>query len=251
MSNLEDLAALIGFLAPGTAIPPTKEERWGLFRALVNVRDPDPVSADFLEIQDRVLKSEIASKGITGLGKLTPVQDRLYLWQGDITTLEVDGIVNAANSGLLGCFHPGHGCIDNAIHTCAGVQLRQACAEIMGAQGHPEPVGQAKLTPGFKLPARHVIHTVGPKISGPLTGKDKEQLASCYRSCLHLAESSGLKSLALCGISTGEFRFPPYEAARIAVAEVKQHLAGGSRLEAVVFNVFRGEDGSIYRDLLG
>ncbi len=246
----EDLARLIAFLAPGMPVPPTQEARWRRFRALVNLRPPGPVSAEFLEIQDRILKSVTAAKGITRSRELAPVQDRLQLWQGDITTLEVDGIVNAANSALLGCFHPGHDCIDNIIHTYAGVQLRQACAEIMAEQGHPEPVGQAKLTPGFNLPARHVLHTVGPMIEGLPTEEQRQQLASCYRACLGLAEASGLESLALCCISTGVYRFPPREAARIAVQETKRHLAGGSRLENVVFNVFRDEDLEIYRALL-
>ena len=250
MPAQDDLAKLINLLAPGVAMPETREGRWRLFRALVNLRAPGPVSAAFLELQDRLLKSEIAAKGITRSRALAPVQDRLHLWQGDITTLEVDGIVNAANSALLGCFHPGHDCIDNVIHTYAGVQLRQACAEIMEKQGHPEPVGKAKLTPGFNLPARYVLHTVGPMIMGPLTEEDRELLASCYRSCLGLAESSGQASLAFCCISTGVYRFPPGEAARIAVAEAKRHLAGGSRLEAIVFNVFRDEDLELYRALL-
>ena len=251
MSDLEDLAALIAFLAQGASVPPSKEDRRQQFQALVNLREPGPASVAFLDIQDRFLKTEIAAKGITRSRGLAPVQDRLHLWQGDITTLEVDGIVNAANSALLGCFHPGHDCIDNIIHTYAGVQLRQACAEIMHKQGHPEPVGKAKITPGFNLPARYVLHTVGPMISGPLTEKDQRHLASCYRACLDLAEASGLESLALCCVSTGVYRFPPREAARIAVAETKRHLAGGGRLEALVFNVFRDEDLEIYRSLLG
>ena len=251
MSDLEDLATLIAILAPGASIPLTKNERWRLFRALVNLREPGPVSAAFLATQNRLLKSEIAAKGIIRSRELALVQDRLHLWQGDITTLDVDGIVNAANNTLLGCFHPGHDCIDNIIHTYAGVQLRQACAEIMRKQGHLEPVGRAKITPGFNLPARYVLHTVGPMISGPLTEKNQEQLASCYRSCLDLADVCGLKSLALCCISTGVFRFPPREAAHIAVVEAKRHLVNGSRMEAIVFNVFRDEDLKIYRSLLG
>ncbi|HWQ07848.1 MAG TPA: macro domain-containing protein, partial [Holophaga sp.] len=205
MSLHDDLAALIALLAPGRPIPPTQDARWRLFRALVNLRAPGPASAAFLDVQDRVLASVIAAKGITRSRELVPVQGRLHLWQGDITTLDVDGIVNAANSALLGCFHPCHDCIDNVIHTHAGVQLRQACAEIMAQQGHPEPVGQAKLTPGFNLPARHVLHTVGPIIDGPLAEEQRRQLASCYHACLDLAESQGLASLAFCCISTGVY----------------------------------------------
>ncbi|WP_240944994.1 macro domain-containing protein [Bifidobacterium erythrocebi] len=150
----------------------------------------------------------------------------LAIWQGDITTLRCDAIVNAANSGLTGCYAPNHHCIDNAIHSAAGVQLRLACARIMEQQGHPEPVGRAKITPGFNLPARYVLHTVGPMIpSGDPTPDEQEQLADCYRSCLRLAADHGLETVAFCAISTGEFRFPAELAARIAVRTVRDFLA--------------------------
>ena len=178
-----------------------------------------------------------------------PSDERLVLWQGDITRLDADAIVNAANAQLLGCFRPGHNCIDNVIHSAAGLQLREECAAIMRAQGHEEPTGQAKLTGGYNLPARHVLHTVGPIIDGPLTDRDRELLASCYRSCLALAEEKGLKSVAFCCISTGVFRFPKGEAARIAVATVKETLQN-SRIEKVVFCVHGDENLRIYQSLL-
>lgn len=182
----------------------------------------------------------------------TPADDesqRLVLWQGDITRLDADAIVNAANSELLGCFRPGHNCIDNVIHSAAGLQLREECAEIMRRQGHEEPTGRAKITGGYNLPARYVLHTVGPIISGPLTEHDRELLTSCYRSCLALAEEKGLKSVAFCCISTGVFRFPKAEAARIAIGTVREYLKSGA-LEKVVFCVHGGENLQIYQDLL-
>jgi O-acetyl-ADP-ribose deacetylase (regulator of RNase III) len=182
---------------------------------------------------------------------LRPVSDNLYLWQGDIATLKVDAIVNAANSSLLGCFVPCHACIDNAIHTFAGVQLRLECAGIMSAQGHPEPTGRAKITAAYNLPCKHVLHTVGPIVSGRPTNKDCDLLASCYRSCLELAERNGLSSVAFCCISTGEFHFPNEKAAEIAVATARETLAkSGSGLK-IVFNIFKDKDMEIYERLLG
>ena len=169
--------------------------------------------------------------------------------RNDITKMQVDAIVNAANSQLLGCFRPGHNCIDNVIHSAAGLQLREECAEIMRQQGHEEPTGQAKITGGYNLPAKHVLHTVGPIISGPLTEEDRALLASCYRSCLRLAEEKGLKTVAFCCISTGVFRFPKEEAARIAVKTVRDYLKAGS-MERIVFCVHGGENLRIYQKLL-
>ena len=187
----------------------------------MNIRPPQAETAEFLALQDQFLQQEVAEKGVVLLADLTPVQPQIYLWQGDITRLKVGAIVNAANSQLLGCFHPLHACIDNAIHSQAGVQLRLACAELMAKQGHLEPTGQAKITPAFNLPSAYVLHTVGPIISGALSAKDCELLASCYRSCLELAKQHGIDSVAFCCISTGEFRFPNREAAEIAVKTVK------------------------------
>lgn len=172
------------------------------------------------------------------------------MWRGDITTLEVDGIVNAANSQMLGCFAPNHGCIDNAIHTFAGIQLRLACAQLMTAQGHEEPTGRAQITDGYNLPARHVLHTVGPIVGWRVTPRDQASLASCYRSCLQLAHERGLRSLAFCCISTGEFHYPNDQAARIAVDVVDAYLQETDDPLEVVFNVFKPVDDAIYRDLL-
>ena len=184
------------------------------------------------------------------LSDLSPVDGDLYLWQGDITRLAVDAIVNAANSALLGCFQPLHYCIDNAIHTYAGLDLRNCCNEIMQKQGHPEPTGQAKMTPGFNLPCQYVLHTVGPIVDGRLTQTHCDQLASCYRACLTLAEENGCGSIAFCCISTGVFGFPKQEAAEIAVRTVKDYKQAHQSRIKVIFNVFKGEDYAIYQALL-
>ena len=221
-----------------------------LLRGLMNVRTPKPIGADFLAVQDEYLQAETVQKGITDVGNLSPIQPGLYLWQGDITTLKCDAIVNAANSGMTGCYCPNHRCIDNAIHTFAGVELRLACEEIMQRQGHPEPTGQAKITPAFNLPCNYVLHTVGPIIQGQVTEADEAALASCYRSCLSLAAEHGLESVAFCCISTGEFHFPNELAAEIAVKTVKEFLAQQTSVRKVIFNVFKDLDEAIYRQLL-
>ena len=213
------------YLAQAAAFPPDAEAQWRLFRSLVNVRAPRPAGGDFLALQDSLLQKITACKGVTAFHSLTPMQKGLYLWRGDITTLQTDGIVNAANSGLTGCYHPCHQCIDNAIHTFSGVQLR------------------------LNLPCRYVLHTVGPAVAGAPSQKDRDLLASCYRSCLALAEKHGLRSIAFCCISTGEFHFPRREAAEIAVKTVKEYLNASPGL-LVVFNVFTEEDHKIYHDLL-
>ncbi|MBR4906430.1 MAG: protein-ADP-ribose hydrolase [Clostridia bacterium] len=219
-----------------------------LLRGLMNVRPPKAVSGEFLAVQDAYLKEAIREKGVTKLSDLRPIRPHQYLWQGDITALAVDAIVNAANSALLGCFSPNHACIDNAIHTFAGVELRLACDEIIRTQGHEEPTGTAKITPGFNLPAKYVLHTVGPIVSGRLNEQHCELLASCYESCLELAAKHGLESVAFCCISTGVFGFPQREAAEIAVDTVtafqKEHPID------VIFNVFKEADLRIYQALL-
>lgn len=232
------------------SIPEEKEDRRRLLRSLMNVRPPDPVSVDFLKVQDEYLRQRLEERGVTTVAQLTPVRRHIYLWQGDITTLKADAIVNAANSGMLGCFVPCHGCIDNAIHTYAGVQLRMECRRLMEKQGGPEPAGQARITGGYNLPAAHVIHTVGPVVRGSVTEKDREMLRACYRSCLELADKSGLKSIAFCCVSTGEFHFPNEEAARIAVETVTGYLDEKDVEMEVIFNVFKDEDLEIYRRLL-
>ncbi len=230
-------------------IPDDKNERFRLFRGLVNLRAPKPVSEEFLAIQDEYLQGEIAAKGVTDIADLTPITDSIYLWQGDITTLKCGAVVNAANSALLGCFCPNHGCIDNAIHTFAGVQLRLECEKIMRDQGFDEPTGQAKITPAFNLPCEYVLHTVGPIVDGALNEKHEQQLADCYRSCLELSKQNGVKSAAFCCISTGEFRFPNERAAETAVQTVRDFLRNNSDIE-VIFNVFKDEDYGIYKRLL-
>ena len=219
----------------------------------MNVRPPKPVSGEFLQIQDAYLGAERDRRGVVDGDQLpaVPGDPRIALWQGDITTLRVDAIVNAANSALLGCFYPLHGCIDNIIHSRSGVQLRLACHDIMTAQGHEEPTGGAKITPAFNLPCRYVLHTVGPIITGRVTRRDREALASCYRSCLALAADRGCESVAFCCISTGEFRFPNREAAEVAVETVRDFLNGGDRTLRVIFDVFKDRDLEIYRELLG
>ena len=232
-------------------IPADVQEQRSLLRSLFNIRMPIPISQEFLAVQDAYLQEELRRKGITELSNLTPVQEGIYLWQGDITTLSCDAIVNAANSQMLGCFHPCHGCIDNAIHTYAGIQLRLACAELMEQQGHEEETGKAKITPAFNLPCRYVLHTVGPIVQGWLTKKDKELLASCYRSCLALAEKNNLRNVAFCCISPGEFHFPNDKAAQIAIQTVKEYRQETHTKMEVIFNVFKDEDDKIYRRLLG
>ena len=232
-------------------IPADTNSQRQLLRGLMNIRAPRRADTAFLKMQDAYLQGETAAKGITDIADLTPVQPGLYLWQGDITTLKCDAIVNAANSGMTGCYIPNHRCIDNAIHTFAGVELRLACAELMEQQGCPEPAGQAKITPAFNLPCRYVLHTVGPIISGRVTKEDKELLASCYRSCLELAAENNLESVAFCCISTGEFHFPNDLAAEIAVPTVKEFLKKQTSVKKVIFNVFKDLDKAIYEKLLG
>lgn len=235
----------------GTEIPADAQAQKRLLRALFNVRPPRPAGAEFLAVQDDYLQEETRRKGITDLSALRPVQEGLYLWLGDITTLRCDAIVNAANSRMLGCFVPCHGCIDNAIHTWAGVQLRLACAELMKQQGCDEETGRAKITPAFNLPCRYVLHTVGPIVGGRLTALEEAQLADCYRACLTLAAQNGVQSIAFCCISTGEFRFPNERAAEIAVETVRDWRQHSSSRMAVIFNVFKEKDLHIYRKRLG
>ena len=231
-------------------IPGDTQGQKDLLRSLMNVRMPAPVSREFMEIQDEYLQETIREKGVTHLTDLTPMDGGLYLWKGDITLLACDAIVNAANSQMLGCFQPLHACIDNCIHTFSGVQLRLKCAELMEAQGYEEPTGQAKITPAYNLPCKFVLHTVGPIVDGRLTQQHCDLLASCYRSCLELAESNGLHSIAFCCISTGVFMFPKERAAEIAVQTVKEYLDTHSGIEKVVFNVFNDSDRRIYESIL-
>ena len=254
MTQEERRVALIQFLLDerqekNIPLPSSEAEQKRLLRGLMNVRSPHPIGQEFLHLQDEYLQEEQRRRGVTDWRTLSPIRDGLYLWRGDITTLRCDAIVNAANSALLGCFSPCHGCIDNAIHTFAGVQLRLYLDEQMKEQGHDEPVGQAKLTPAFNLPCRYVLHTVGPYVGGRLTEAHRAQLASCYRSCLETAEQHGLESVAFCCISTGEVHFPREEAAQIAIQTVQTYQKHSAI--KVIFNVFQESDERLYQRLLG
>jgi len=231
-------------------IPSNSENQKWLLRGLMNVRMPGEKDQEFLQVQDEYLQEELVKKGITDCETLPMMQPGICLWQGDITTLCCDAIVNAANSGMTGCYVPNHRCIDNAIHTYAGVELRQACAKIMRAQGHEEPTGQAKITKAYNLPCKYVLHTVGPIITGPVSHRDRELLAGCYRSCLELAAEHGLESVAFCCISTGEFHFPNELAAEIAVETVRAFLTRQTSIKKVIFNVFKDKDKEIYERIL-
>lgn len=232
-------------------LPQSADEQKTLLRSLMNIRMAAPISEAFLQIQDEYLREAIKEKGITDIKDLKPVEEGIYLWQGDITTLCCDAIVNAANSGMTGCYQPCHNCIDNCIHTYAGIQLRNACAEIMEKQGYEEPTGRAKITPAFNLPCKYVLHTVGPIVQGHLTKRHEELLASCYRSCLELADENDVKSIAFCCISTGVFMFPNERAAEIAVQTVRDHRKEKNSGIEVIFNVWKDVDYKIYRELLG
>ncbi len=256
MTQEERLDYLIKTLAveqpryAGLELPADRGEKRALLRALFNLRPPLPADERLLAVQDEYLAEELLARGITLAAELAPLSGDICLWQGDITTLAADAVVNAANSAMLGCFVPCHRCIDNAIHTYAGIQLRLACHELMERQGHEEPTGGAKITPAFNLPSRYVIHTVGPIVYASLMRRECDELASCYRSCLKLARENGLKSIAFCCISTGEFRFPNAAAAEIAVDTVREFLEEEGVGMRVIFNVFKDIDREIYAGLL-
>lgn len=242
-------------------IPKEYGDKFNLLRSLMNVREPKKINEEFLKVQDEFLKDVSIEKGIVDVDNLDSIgillketknkhKDKIILWQGDITTLKVDAIVNAANSQMLGCFVPCHRCIDNAIHTFSGIQLRNECEEIMEEQGYLEKTGSAKITKAYNLPCKYVIHTVGPIIGDVLTHKECLELKSCYESCLSLAKENKLKSIAFCCISTGEFHFPNDKAAKIAIDSVCEFLDNNKQIEKVIFNVFKREDYKIYEELL-
>ncbi len=254
MTDLEQLIArLLDEYDGGMEIPPQTDARERLLRALMNVWQPHDMPDDFWRLQDKVLARQLARKGVVDANQLSPCPDdpRIALWQGDITRLSADAIVNAANSGMTGCYRPNHDCIDNCIHSAAGLQLRLACQKLMDAQGREEETGLAKLTPAFNLPSRYVIHTVGPIVSGALTAEHKRLLASCYRSCLDLAARHRIESLAFPCISTGVFGFPQQAAAQIAVETVRGYLSNNASIGRVIFNVYKDSDLAIYKELLG
>lgn len=222
-----------------------------LLRGLMNMRPPKPLGAEFVKLQDELLSRERVEKcPVDPFALPTIFDESIVLWQGDITRLSADAIVNAANSALLGCFNPCHDCIDNAIHSAAGLQLREECASLMAKQAHPEATGMVKATNAYNLPSGYVFHTVGPIVSGPLSRRDCDTLRDCYVSCLNLAEEMGLSTIAFCCISTGEYHFPPQEATRIAIETVREFLSGTALLKRIVFNVFKDSDREIYERLL-
>ena len=246
MDRLENLKTIIQYLMADAhvshRIPATLEERQRMMRALMNIWEPRDISPEFLVKQDAELALQREDKGVVSIDG-----EGLQLWQGDITRLKVDAIVNAANAQALGCWSPLHNCIDNCIHSAAGIQLRKECADIM--QGRLLKTGEAFITKGYNLPAKHVIHTVGPIIeTGIPTKEQEEELAQCYRSCLDIAEENGLESIAFCCISTGVFHFPNEQAAQIAVETVKAYPR--KHVNTVVFNVFLDKDYDIYSKLL-
>ena len=231
-------------------LPSYTDEQKQLLRSLMNVRPASPITEEFEAVQDEYLKDANAEKGFITLSDMDELQPGIFLWQGDITRLNVGAIVNAANSGMTGCYQPCHNCIDNCIHTYAGIQLRNYCSELMEKQGHEEPTGNAKITPGFNLPCDYVFHTVGPIVHGRLTSHHEELLRSCYESCLKIADENNVESIAFCCISTGVFMFPNRRAAEIAVQTVKEYKQTcGSRIK-VIFNVFKDSDREIYKELL-
>ena len=258
-ANLPRLVGLLreerGGRAAALPLPDGARAQWDAFRALVNTRPPLPAGDELLALQDELLRDLIAYRGVMEPESVAPSprDGRVALWRGDITTLAADAVVNAANSQMLGCFVPGHFCIDNAIHTFAGVQLRIECARLMDEQGYPEPTGMAKATGAFNLPSRHVIHTVGPIAQGAPTDLDRALLANCYAACLDAADELGCASVAFCCISTGVFGFPRDEAAPIAVRAVGEWLDAhpGAAVRRVIFDVFGERDERAYAELLG
>ncbi len=249
---MDKLDYLIGCLCDERhIIPPNTEntDKFEIYRSLVNMREPGEASENYLSTEDAVLREQLQKKGIVDITQLPRINKNIILWKGDITTLKCDAIVNAANSGLTGCYVPGHSCIDNCIHTFAGTRLRLCCDRLMKMQGYPEPAGTAKITPAFNLPCKYVIHTVGPQVQDAPTDIQRRELAGCYRSCLEIAEESGCRDITFCCISTGVFGFPKYEAAQIAVNTVEKFFQTHQNI-TVVFCVFSDEDLNIYKELL-
>ena len=233
-------------------IPENIEDKKKLFRSLCNIRPPNPISEDLLKIQDSYLTKKnnifIKSSDIESINR----NSRIALWQGDITQLKIDAIVNACNNQLLGCFIPLHNCIDNQIHSAAGIQLRLDCNEIMKKQGHPERNGDAKVTRAYNLPSKYIIHTVGPQITSKVDKQDIIDLENCYISVLKKCEEYNIKSVAFPCISTGVYSFPEVEAAKIAIKTVKKFLNENTntKIGKVIFNVFTDKSKEIYKNIL-
>ena len=238
--------------------PGDTEGRRHLLRSLMNIRMPGKMDDSVLAVQDEYLQERIREKGIVTLEDIPVKEGVISVWQGDITRLAVDAIVNAANSQMLGCFIPMHTCIDNCIHTFAGIQLRAECNRQINrmrmkyGQNYEQPTAVPMLTDAYNLPAKKVIHIVGPVVNGKLTPALEQELADCYTNTLDLCAENGLRSVAFCCISTGVFHFPPERAAQIAAKTVRKWLADhDGALERVIFNVFRDQDRDIYEHLFG
>ncbi len=235
------------------AVPRDAEGKRRLLRSLMNIRMPRAMDAETLRIQDEYLRARAEEKGIVKPEDIPVIRGALSLWQGDITRLAADAVVNAANSQMLGCFVPMHTCIDNCIHTFAGIQLRAECGRKMNrlreryGPDYEQPTAVPMLTDGYCLPAKKVIHVTGPIVSGRLTPALERDLADCYSNVLELCRENGLRSVAFCCISTGGFRFPPDRAAEIAVRTVERWLdEHGGAVDRVIFNVFTDRDREIY-----
>ncbi|MDE5547592.1 MAG: protein-ADP-ribose hydrolase [Clostridia bacterium] len=234
-----------------SAVSASSETKRRLGRGLMNERAPLPVPDDILEVQDALLWTESIERGIVPLCEIKEIKNGISLWQGDITRLQTDGIVNAANKALLGCFLAGHHCIDNAIHSFAGMQVRRDCATIMAEQGGEEECGKAKITSAYNLPSKYILHTVGPMVGREVYPEERAALRSCYTSCLDLAEEAGLHSIAFCCISTGVFNYPQEEAAEIAIGTALDWKLRHPESEMkIVFNTFLPRDTQIYQNIL-
>lgn len=244
------------------------EEKRMALRSLMNIRGPRPMREDVVKIQDEFLTAETEEKGIISLDMIPTVAeqygskhifaDKISVWQGDITRIRAGAVVNAANSQMLGCFVPCHRCIDNAIHSAAGIELREECSRYMNRRKmqygfrYEEPVGRAVLTKGYNLPAEYVIHTVGPFVGGMLNNGHRQDLRNCYENVLQCCVENGIRSVALCCISTGEFHFPNAEAAKIAAETVTDFLKdSGSAFDRIIFNVFKDMDRNLYEKEYG
>lgn len=227
------------------------EKKRALVRGYMNERAPLPVPADILKVQDALFWTESMERGIVDVQTLSYNEHGMGHWQGDITRLKADAIVNAANSSLLGCFRAGHNCIDNAIHSFAGMQLRDDCAKIVAAQQSEEESGEAKLTRAYNLPATYVLHTVGPMVFHEVTERNRAELRSCYLSCLDLCEEAGLSSVVFCCVGTGVFNFPREAAAEIATGTVMGwKLRHPESKLKVLFDTFLDADAAIYSEIL-
>ena len=258
---INELISKNGRIDNNIEIPNDYNEKRKLLRALMNTQTPVQLSDEFYEIQDKILSEETQNKDLVRDRDIEPISQnpneidsKIALWQGDITCLQADAIVNAANSQMLGCFIPLHNCIDNQIHSAAGFQLRMDCYKIMQEQGHEEANGMAKITSAYNLPSKYVIHTVGPAIAYGQEPDNREiaELENCYKSCLELADSHNLKSIAFCSISTGVFNFPKEQACELAIETVRNYLKNNpeTNLEKVIFNTFSDEATEIYMEKL-